>query len=192
MRKLINKKFYTTGDIAEFFGVSRIAAYKWVKKGKIEAFRIPGGRYKIERKSLLEFAKKSGLKANILEKDKEYKILIVDDEELITQSIKTFLESKYPTFYINIASDGFEAGRLITKTVPDIIILDLFLPGVNGFQLCRKIKSDENTKHIKIIAITGYPTEENVAKIKECGADAVLGKPFEMDELEKNIKKLIE
>jgi len=192
MGKLANKKFYTTGDIAEVFGVSRIAAYKWVKKGKIEAFRIPGGRYKIEKKALLEFAKKSGLKPDVLEKEEWHKVLIVDDEELITQSIKDFLESRYPTFYINIASDGFEAGRLITKIVPDIIILDLFLPGVNGFQLCRKIKSDENTKHIKIIAITGYPTEENIKKIKEYGADAVLGKPFEMGELEKNIKKLIE
>jgi len=192
MGKLANKKFYTTGDIAEVFGVSRIAAYKWVKKGKISAFRIPGGRYKIEKKALLEFAKKSGLKPDVLEKEEWHKVLIVDDEELITQSIKAFLESRYPTFYINIASDGFEAGRLITKIVPDIIILDLFLPGVNGFQLCRKIKSDENTKHIKIIAITGYPTEENIKKIKEYGADAVLGKPFEMGELEKNIKKLIE
>jgi len=192
MGKLANKKFYTTGDIAEVFGVSRIAAYKWVKKGKISAFRIPGGRYKIEKKALLEFAKKSGLKPDVLEKEESHKVLIVDDEELITQSIKAFLESRYPTFYINIASDGFEAGRLITKIIPDIVILDLFLPGVNGFQLCRKIKSDENTKNIKIIAITGYPTEENVAKIKECGADAVLGKPFEMGELEKNIKKLIE
>ena len=192
MGKLGNKKFYTTGDIAEVFGVSRIAAYKWVKKGKISAFRIPGGRYKIEKKALLEFAKKSGLKPDVLEKEEWHKVLIVDDEELITQSIKAFLESRYPTFYINIASDGFEAGRLITKIIPDIVILDLFLPGVNGFQLCRKIKSDENTKNIKIIAITGYPTEENVAKIKECGADAVLGKPFEMGELEKNIKKLIE
>jgi len=192
MGKLGNKKFYTTGDIAEVFGVSRIAAYKWVKKGKISAFRIPGGRYKIEKKALLEFAKKSGLKPDVLEKEEWHKVLIVDDEELITQSIKDFLESRYPTFYINIASDGFEAGRLITKIVPDIVILDLFLPGVNGFQLCRKIKSDENTKNIKIIAITGYPTEENIKKIKECGADAVLGKPFKMDELEKNIKKLIE
>ncbi|MCX8082478.1 MAG: response regulator [bacterium] len=192
MSALKNKKFFTTGDIAELFGVSRISAYKWVKSGKIKAFKIPGGRYRITSKSINEFIKKTGLAekfpyliGNTL------KILIVDDEELIAKSIKNFLEEKYHNWHITIANDGFEAGRLLMNIIPDIVILDLFLPGINGFQLCRKIKNDEATKHIKIIAITGYPTEENIGKIKECGADTFISKPFEMEKLEKTLKQLL-
>ncbi|HOL21603.1 MAG TPA: response regulator [bacterium] len=193
MRKLTNKKFYTTGDIAEIFGVSRISAYKWVKSGKIKAFKVPGGRYRITKKTISEFIKKSGLEEKLSALfDTTIKILIVDDEKLLAKSIKDYIESKYPSWHINLAYDGFEAGRLITNIDPDIIILDLFLPGINGFHLCRRIKNDESTKHIKIIAITGYPTDENIRKIKECGADAVIGKPFDMNELEKIIKELIE
>lgn len=191
MRKLTNKKFYTTGDISEIFGVSRITAYKWVKYGKIKAFKVPGGRYRITPQSFKEFIKKSGYEEKIITAEESVKILIVDDEKLIAQSVKEFLESKYPHWHICLAYDGFEAGQLITKIIPDIILLDLFLPGVNGFQLCRKIKSDETTKNVKIIAITGYPTEENIEKIKECGAEAILAKPFEMDELENTLKKLL-
>lgn len=66
------------------------------------------------------------------------------------------------------------------------------MPGVNGFNLCRTIKNDEGTKHIKVIAITGYPTEENIRKIKEYGADAVLPKPFNIDELEEALNKILE
>ena len=139
-----------------------------------------------------EFIKKSGLEEKISYSDGNIiKILIVDDEKLIAQSIKDFLESKYPSWHINLAYDGFEAGRLITILNPDIIILDLFLPGVNGFSLCRNLKNSEATKNIKIVAITGYPTEENIEKIKEYGADAVLSKPFNMDELEKTLNKLL-
>ncbi|MCM8778065.1 MAG: response regulator [Candidatus Omnitrophica bacterium] len=192
MRNLTNKKFYTTGDIAEIFGVSRISAYKWIKNGKIKAFKVPGGRYRVTTQGLKEFIKKSGLEEKIPYPDRNIiKILIVDDEKLIAQSIKDFLESKHPSWHINLAHDGFEAGRLITIVNPDIIILDLFLPGVNGFYLCRNLKNNEATKNIKIIAITGYPTEENIEKIKEYGADAVLSKPFNMDELEKILNKLL-
>lgn len=187
-----NKKFFTTGDIAEIFGVSRISAYKWVKQGKIKAFKVPGGRYRITKNALGEFIRKSGLQGKVLYPIYEdIKILIVDDEELIAQSVKAFLEDRHPSWHITLAYDGFEAGRSITEVIPDVVLLDLFLPGINGFQLCRKIKSDEDTNHIKIIAITGYPTEENIKKIKEYGADAVISKPFNLDKLENTLKKLL-
>lgn len=189
----LNKKFFTTGDIARLFGVSRISAYKWVINGKIKAFKIPGGRYKITKRDLLDFIKKSGMDSKIAGSfsREETRILIVDDEKLIIQSVRDYMEKANPSFIINSASDGFEAGRMLARAIPDIVILDLFMPGINGFSLCRNIRNDPNTKHIKIIAITGYPTEENVKKVKESGADAVLSKPFDMKELESQIKKLL-
>ncbi len=189
----LNKKFFTTGDIARLFGVSRISAYKWVINGKIKAFKIPGGRYKITKRDLLDFIKKSGMDSKIAGSfsREETRILIVDDEKLIIQSVRDYMEKANPSFIINSASDGFEAGRMLARAIPDIVILELFMPGINGFSLCRNIRNDPNTKHIKIIAITGYPTEENVKKVKESGADAVLSKPFDMKELESQIKKLL-
>lgn len=189
----LNKKFFTTGDIARIFGVSRISAYKWVTSGKVKAFKIPGGRYKITKKDLVDFIKKSGMDPRVAGSfpAEDTRILIVDDEKLVIQTVRDYMEAANPSYIISSAADGFEAGRMLTKVNPDLVILDLFMPGINGFNLCRNIRNDPHTKHIKIIAITGYPTEENVGKVKEAGADAVLPKPFEMEELDKLIKKLL-
>jgi CheY-like chemotaxis protein len=188
-----NKKFFTTGDIAKIFGVSRIAAYKWVVNEKIKAFKTPDGRYKITQKDLSDFIKKSGMSSRAATGlvEESFRILIVDDEKLIIQAVRDYMEKENPEYLISSAGDGFGAGRMLTKVNPDLVILDLFMPGINGFNLCRNIKNDPNTKHIKVIAITGYPTEENIKKVKESGADAVLPKPFDMDELDRTIKKLL-
>jgi len=189
----LNKKFFTTGDIGRIFGVSRISAYKWVVSGKIKSFKIPGGRYKIARRDLVDFIKKSGLDSRIaggIQQD-DVKILVVDDQKLIVQTVRDYMETAHPGWHISSASDGFEAGRMLSRVNPDLVILDLFLPGINGFNLCRNIKNDPNTRDVKIIVITGYPTQENISKARESGADAVLPKPFEMDKLEKLIKKFL-
>jgi len=189
----LNKRFFTTGDIGRIFGVSRISAYKWVVSGKIKSFKIPGGRYKIARRDLVDFIKKSGLDSRIaggIQQD-DVKILVVDDQKLIVQTVRDYMETAHPGWHISSASDGFEAGRMLSRVNPDLVILDLFLPGINGFNLCRNIKNDPNTRDVKIIVITGYPTQENISKARESGADAVLPKPFEMDKLEKLIKKFL-
>jgi len=189
----LNKKFFTTGDIGRIFGVSRISAYKWVVSGKIKSFKIPGGRYKIARRDLVDFIKKSGLDSRIaggIQQD-DVKILVVDDQKLIVQTVRDYMETAHPGWHISSASNGFEAGRMLSRVNPDLVILDLFLPGINGFNLCRNIKNDPNTRDVKIIVITGYPTQENISKARESGADAVLPKPFEMDKLEKLIKKFL-
>jgi len=189
----LNKKFFTTGDIGRIFGVSRISAYKWVVSGKIKSFKIPGGRYKIARRDLVDFIRKSGLDSRIaggIQQD-DVKILVVNDQKLIVQTVRDYMETAHPGWHISSASDGFEAGRMLSRVNPDLVILDLFLPGINGFNLCRNIKNDPNTRDVKIIVITGYPTQENISKARESGADAVLPKPFEMDKLEKLIKKFL-
>ncbi len=187
----LNKKFFTTGDIARIFGVSRISAYKWVVSGKVKSFKIPGGRYKITKKDLVDFIKKSGMDARVAGtiQQEDIKILIVDDQKLIIQTVRDYMEKIHPSWHISSASDGFEAGRMVSMMSPDIVILDLFLPGINGFSLCKNIKNDPHTKNVAIIVITGYPTDENIRKAKESGADAVLPKPFELQELEKLILK---
>ena len=87
-------------------------------------------------------------------------------------------------------TNGFDAGRLLYTFSPDIIILDLIMPGLDGFEVCRNIKSDPLTKHMKIIAVTGYPSRDNIQKIKSEGASSYMVKPLDYRELHKTIKSL--
>jgi DNA-binding response OmpR family regulator len=89
------------------------------------------------------------------------------------------------------ASDGFEAGTKIMQFKPDLIILDLFMPGMDGFEVCKQIKENSNTSQIKILAFTGFDSKENKERIMRAGADDYLVKPVEKSVLLKNVKDLI-
>jgi DNA-binding response OmpR family regulator len=78
-----------------------------------------------------------------------------------------------------VASDGFEAGRLVATFRPDIVLLDLKMPGLDGFQICRTIKADPDTSRTVVIAMTGYFSPETETRILECGAVRCFAKPFE-------------
>ena len=115
------------------------------------------------------------------------KILIVDDDIHIQDLITTMLSAhQYET---EVASSGFEAGTKVVRFKPGLIILDLIMPGMSGFEVCRMIKENPDTSHIKILAITGYDTEENRKKIMEAGADAYLAKPFNLNTLLEGINE---
>ena len=117
------------------------------------------------------------------------KILIVDDDPLILDLLTKILSAqKYET---EVASSGFEAGAKVVKFKPGLIILDLIMPEMSGFEVCRRIKEDPDTSHIKILAITGYDTEENREKIMKAGADDYMAKPVKRDVLLRHVEGLL-
>jgi CheY-like chemotaxis protein len=88
------------------------------------------------------------------------------------------------------AADGFEAGRLVATFRPDVVLLDLRMPGMDGFQVCRTIKADPETSSTIVISMTGYHTPETEAKILECGAIRCFAKPVEPSTLASYIDSL--
>lgn len=204
----MEKKYLTTGQVGKILGVSRVTVYKWIKNKKIEGIRLPGGRYAILKEKLIEIFKNQELiekslkeieKSYIgtnkfkksLEKRKMVKILIGDDEKEIVETLKEFLEKRNSDFKIVGAFNGFEVGKYVYSFKPDILVLDIFMPGINGFEICNLIKNDPETKNIKIIVITGYPEDGNIEKVKKEGADYVFLKPLDYFEIEEKIKELI-
>ena len=89
-----------------------------------------------------------------------------------------------------MASDGFEAGQQVATFRPDVIFLDLRLPGLDGFEVCRRIKSNPMTEHIKIIAMTGYYEGDVAQRVVELGAALLLQKPFTPDDLRRALAKV--
>ncbi len=116
-------------------------------------------------------------------------ILVVDDDPAIVHIVKEALNMSGKGYDIRIAVDGFAAGRELSLRQPNLVILDIKLPGADGFEVCRQIKALD--KNIKVIAITGFDTEENRRKMKEAGAEAFLAKPFKMDTLLAKTEELL-
>ena len=111
------------------------------------------------------------------------RVLIVDDDPMITAYLNELLENSEMDLLTETAHDGFEAGSKIHTFSPDVVLLDLMLPGVDGFRVCAQIKSDSATKHIRVIAITGENNMENVSRILAAGAEKCLQKPLNPHEL---------
>lgn len=188
------QKFLTTGDIASYCEVTNAAVLKWIDSGKLAGFTTPGGHYRILRTDFRDFLLHHGMFVDegFFGKGRNRKrILIVDDEPTVVTFIEgaLLLEGKYE---LATASDGFDAGQQVATLKPDLIILDIMLPGMDGFEVCRRVKSDAATRHIKILAITGFATEENVRRILRTGADDCMAKPLKLRDLQEKVAELLE
>jgi diguanylate cyclase (GGDEF)-like protein len=117
------------------------------------------------------------------------KILVVDDIPLNRKLQKTYLESV--GYQVVLANDGLEALQRIEEESPDLILLDVMMPKMNGFQVCRRVKSLENTRFIPIIMVTALNEIEDKVKGVEAGADDFISKPFNKLELLARVKSLL-
>ncbi|MFH2012023.1 MAG: response regulator [Pseudomonadota bacterium] len=117
------------------------------------------------------------------------KILIVDDEQDIIELIKYNLEME--GFRVSSASNGEDALRLARKDIPDLLILDLMLPGMDGLEVCQVLKKDSHTNHILIIMLTAKTGEPDIVVGLELGADDYITKPFSTRELTARVKAVL-
>lgn len=106
------------------------------------------------------------------------RVLIIDDHALFRVGLQELLTRRDITV-IDAVGDGVEGIRLAQSTNPDVVLLDLRMPGLDGFQVCRSIKTDPDTAATSVIAMTGYFSAETEARILECGAVRCFAKPVE-------------
>ena len=117
------------------------------------------------------------------------KILIVDDEQDIVESLKFVLETYDYTCYC--AYNGEDGLKLAREIVPDLIILDVMMPRINGYKISRLLKFDSKYKNIPILMITARSQEEDKLIGEETGADEYITKPFDLDDVVKAVQKYL-
>ena len=113
---------------------------------------------------------------------------MADDPKIRDVLTSSLSHSGYQT---EIASTGFEAGFKVMAFKPGLIILDLMMPEVDGFEVCKWIKEDSRVSYIKVLAITGHDKEEERKRILESGADGYLAKPVDKERLLRNVENLL-
>jgi DNA-binding response OmpR family regulator len=116
-------------------------------------------------------------------------ILIADDSQAVRDILRMSLETLGYT--VVLAEDGERAMERIAAQSPDLIIVDVMMPKVNGFQICRRVKSDPHTRRTPVILLTARSGQEDIFWGKDCGADDYITKPFKTHELEQTIDRLL-
>ena len=190
----MSKPVFTTFETAKLCHVSPLSIINWVNAGRLPAFRTPGGHRRIRREDLIRFMKDNGipLPADLQDGSGKQRVLVVDDEESIRELLAEHFKGRSPSYEVLTAADGFEAGQLVATFKPDVVLLDLRMPGLDGFQICRTIKAAPESASTSVIAMTGFYSPEIEARILECGALRCFAKPVDPETLSACIDTVFE
>ena len=182
----------TVYQASKYCSVSPKTISNWIDEGHIKAYRTVGGHRRIRKEDLDAFLHKHGMPIpGDFEDTDTRKILVVDDDPLIVETIVRSLEEEQRSYDVLSAADGFEAGLQVSHFKPDCLILDIMMPDIDGYEVCRRIKNDPATNHIKIIVLSAYLDDESYEKMKENGADACFSKPLPLEKLKKEVASLL-
>ena len=172
--------------------VSPQTIINWIEAGHIKAYKTLGGHRRIRINDLESFMRKQGIP--IPEKESgalRKKILVVDDDPIVVESIVQALEEDENNYEVISASDGFEAGLQVNHFKPDLLILDIMMPDIKGFDVCKRIKTSSESRNTRIIVLSAYLDDEKFKKMKEYGADACFPKPLPLAHLKQEISRML-
>ncbi len=176
------KTVFTTGEAAKICKVSQQTIIRCFDSGQLKGFRVPGSRFRrIPREQLYAFMRDNGIPTDALESGKR-KILIVDDDQELVEMIVDVLD-KDGRFEVRTVNNGFDAGMMVKEYHPDLIVLDVMLPDINGREVCQRVRSDKSMDDVRIICISGMVEEDKIEDLKAAGANDFLHKPFEVETL---------
>jgi len=183
---------FTVFQASQYCNVSSKTIINWIDSGHIKAYKTVGGHRRINRSDLEAFMKNQGIP--IPKEDQEerrIRILVVDDDPIIVESIVLALEEDEFDYEVISASDGFEAGLQVNHFKPDLMILDIMMPDIKGYDVCEKIKSNPETAHTKIIVLSAYLDDEKFKQMKEYGADVCFSNPLPLPQLKEEVARLL-
>ena len=180
----------TVFQAGKYCNVSPKTIINWIEAGHINAYKTVGGHRRIKKSDLEDFMRKQGIPIPEEEMVSERKrILIVDDDPIIVETIVQALEEEEYDYEIVSAADGFEAGLQVNHFRPHLLILDIMMPDIKGYEVCKRIKTNEETKDTKIIVLSAYLDDEKFKKMKEYGADLCFSKPLPLPQLREEVAK---
>ncbi len=176
------KTVFTTGEAAKICKVSQQTIIRCFDNGQLKGFRVPGSRFRrIPREQLYKFMKDNGIPTDALESGKR-KVLLVDDDTELVDIILTYLNED-GRFEVRVAQNGFDAGMMVKEYHPDLIVLDVMLPDINGKEVCQRVRADASLEDVRILCMSGMVEEDKIQELKLAGADDFIHKPFEVDRL---------
>lgn len=185
-RKPWKRHYLSPGETAEIFKVTPASLRGWTSKGIIRAETTQGGHRRYPLSEVFRLAQHKGvdLESSLFN---SVKLLIIDSEVKHGKALRVSLESVFGISQIEVANDGFMAGYLLTQYKPDVVLLDLEMPGLDSLNVCGFIKHDHHTRFIRVIAMCRNCTEHQQQQIMEQGAEVCLSKSFSTDHLKQAI-----
>jgi excisionase family DNA binding protein len=185
MASLPKQKVFSALEVAKICGVVNQTVINWIRAGRLQASTTPGGQFRVYPEDLRAFLLENSMKVpedlKELLRMHETSFLVVEDDRVFNDLLSAHLRRAWPEGVFYQAFDGFEAGSLLGVHKPQVVVLDLNLPGVDGFELCRRIKKQPGFDQPLVVAITSSNEPGLEERMSGLGSDAFFRKPLDFE-----------
>lgn len=183
MSPIRKRKVFSALEVAKICGVVNQTVINWIRANHLKSSVTPGGQFRVYPDDLRDFLVNKNMRlpeelVQILQEDASV-IVVVEDDKILNGMMKAQLSREFPDAEIKQAFDGFEAGSLLAATHPKAVILDMNLPGIDGHEICKRIKGDPEYNKPLVLAISALDDPDLESKVKAEGADAFFKKPVD-------------
>lgn len=176
----------TSHQVGKLLQVSPSTVVGWINQGRLPASRTPGGHRRIRVADVRRFLDQHRMPVPTpLQSDEStHRIFVVDDEPAVIRTIQRICERYNPAWDVQGCADGIEALVQIGALQPDLVLLDIYMEGIDGFEVCRRLKRIPSLAELRIVAMTAYPSDEARARILDYGAIDYWVKPIQAEQVE--------
>ncbi len=191
MAKTPVKDYYTTIETAKLLGVSVRTVQLWVESGVLDAWKTAGGHRRIVAKSVQDYLGDQNQTANVVTSSRK-RVLVVEDNPTVAKFYQAAIDSLQQDIDVIVKQDGFEGLLEIGQSPPDILISDIYMPGMDGLQMIRSLYKSQQLSSNKIIVISGL-SDESIAERGGIPSDVVFfKKPVNVDQLKKLVQEKLQ
>jgi len=178
-------RYITTGEAARLCGVGINTVKRWIQKGELKAVVTPGGHWRITAHEFETFLQNHNMEPLLpAVNPPSSKVLLIEDDPFICSLIESALELTALDITFDYANDGYTGLMKVGSMQPDLLILDIMLPEINGLELIQRLRRSDICSAPRILVITGAGDRRVVKRgLEKAKPDAILYKPFATDEL---------
>jgi len=170
-------RFLTSHEVAALVRVSPSAVLRWIDQGLLKAFRTPGGHRRVDLSVLVAFLRTHRMPVPKELEREVVRVLVIDDEAGFLKSMATVLRRADRRVEVELCDSPVTGLLKVGLWRPDVVLLDAYMPGMDGPEACRRIKADPEIAGIAVIAMSGRPSSELQKSFSNAGAAAFLAKP---------------
>ena len=168
-------EFLTPNQVADLLLIAPVTVRLWARKGLLPSVTTPGGHRRFRTQDVDAFLARRRL-LDHADPGAPSRILIIDDDPHFARYLSKLLSAHAPAVSVEIANGGFSAGIKCESLRPDVVTLDLYMPDMNGVEVCEMIRTQFGKTKPRIVALTAFPNDENTRRIIAAGADTCLAK----------------
>lgn len=175
---MTDQEAFSTQQAAALCGVDRRSMLRWVKAGVLPSFQTGGGRWRILREDLVAFMQARGMPIPADLSPEPPKVVIVDDDTGFADALRRIVSSRRPDARVLTATDGFTGGMMVSDEQPHLLLLDVQMEGIDGVEVCRRIRANDALNSVKVVIVSGFLTDEAEEVLLGLGVERCCRKPL--------------